>query len=214
MKLETERRLRAIESDVTALEAGAVIGPASSTDHAAARFDLATGKLLQDSDFLIDDSGHVTSFGGQITFPATAADSAGANTLDDYEEGTFTPGISFGNGTTGITYTTQVGKYTKVGNLVTAFAYVILSAKGTSTGAVRVTGFPFTAVNTANVRTTCFQYITGGATTITGSPFGILVENTTSTLLQQIITGTASSLNDTHFADTTATISTIPYYTS
>jgi len=56
---------------------------------------------------------------GQIAFPASQNASAGANTLDDYEEGTFSPTVR-GAGTAGSgTYTTQVGLYTKVGNLVT-----------------------------------------------------------------------------------------------
>lgn len=39
---------------------GAVVGPASSTDNALARFDLATGKLIQDSLVLLDDTGNLT----------------------------------------------------------------------------------------------------------------------------------------------------------
>jgi len=47
-----------------------VTGPASSTDHAAARFDGATGKLLQDSAMIIDDSGNVSGV-GNITLSGT-----------------------------------------------------------------------------------------------------------------------------------------------
>jgi len=83
--------------------------------------------------------------GGQIKFPATQNASSDANTLDDYEEGTFTPGISFGNGTTGITYSAQTGYYTKIGNVVLFWIRVVLSNKGSSSGYARVTGLPFTA---------------------------------------------------------------------
>ena len=55
-----------------------------------------------------------TTSGHGITFPATQSASSDANTLDDYEEGTFTPTIS---GWTG-TYAVQVGNYTKIGNMV------------------------------------------------------------------------------------------------
>jgi len=82
---------------------------------------------------------------GQIKFPATQNASSDANTLDDYEEGTFTPGISFGNGTTGITYSSQTGYYTKIGNVVLFWIRVVLSNKGSSSGYARVTGLPFTA---------------------------------------------------------------------
>lgn len=83
--------------------------------------------------------------GGQVVFPATQNPSADANTLDDYEEGTFTPGISFGGGTTGITYAAQVGNYTKIGRMVVAEFGVTLSAKGSSTGQAKITGLPVAA---------------------------------------------------------------------
>lgn len=40
--------------------AGDVNGPSSATDHALARFDLTTGKLLQDSAAILDDSGNLS----------------------------------------------------------------------------------------------------------------------------------------------------------
>jgi len=64
--------------------------------------------------------------------------------LDDYEEGTFTPILTFGGGSTGITYTTQTGKYTKVGNRVFFNINIDLSNKGSSAGGATITGLPFT----------------------------------------------------------------------
>ena len=66
-----------------------------------------------------------------------------ANKLDDYEEGTWTPEISFNGGQTGITYAAQFGLYTKIGNFVIAWFTCKLSNKGSSTGAVRIEGEPF-----------------------------------------------------------------------
>ena len=71
-------------------------------------------------------------------------DTAAANALDDYEEGTWTIGISFGGGSTGITYTNNTGTYTKIGRQVTVNGYLLLSSKGSSTGAAKITGLPFT----------------------------------------------------------------------
>jgi len=80
--------------------------------------------------------------GAGITFPATQSASSDANTLDDYEEGTFTP-IAYGLSSAGTTtYSDQVGFYTKVGNLVTVFYQVTVSAM-TGTGALALGGFPF-----------------------------------------------------------------------
>jgi hypothetical protein len=88
---------------------------------------------------------------GQIKFPATQNASADPNTLDDYEEGTWTPGISFGGGTTGITYSKQNGNYTKIGNLVICPFEVVMTSKGSSTGAVRITGLPYTSKTSASL---------------------------------------------------------------
>jgi 3D (Asp-Asp-Asp) domain-containing protein len=82
-----------------------------------------------------------------IAFPATQVASSDANTLDDYEEGTWTPGVSFGGASVGITYTVQSGGYTKIGSQVTVWAQIAMSAKGSSTGTARITGLPFTNVN-------------------------------------------------------------------
>ena len=77
-----------------------------------------------------------------ITFPATQVASSDANTLDDYEEGTFTP-VVIGATSAGVgTYGTQVGYYTKVGNLVTIRAALNWTAH-TGTGVMRLGGLPF-----------------------------------------------------------------------
>jgi hypothetical protein len=81
--------------------------------------------------------------GGQIVFPATQNPSANANTLDDYEEGTFTPTI-IGGSTAGTgTYNLQSGSYTKVGRLVSFRLQVFWSAH-TGTGGLFVASLPFT----------------------------------------------------------------------
>jgi len=79
--------------------------------------------------------------GAGITFPATQSASSDANTLDDYEEGTWTPAfVNIGTGT----YTTQFGRYTKVGRLVTIECYVVIASLGSASGAMTLSGLPFT----------------------------------------------------------------------
>ena len=73
-----------------------------------------------------------------ITFTATQSASSDANTLDDYEEGTFTPTI----GGTSIVYSGQAGKYTKIGRIVQVQGWIYL-ASGSPTAAIN--GLPFTA---------------------------------------------------------------------
>jgi hypothetical protein len=89
--------------------------------------------------------------GGQIAFPASQSSSAGANTLDDYEEGTFTPVIGGATSESGQAYSIQVGRYVKVGKLVTCYGRVQLSTLGTITGDVVLKTLPFTSQNTANL---------------------------------------------------------------
>ena len=78
------------------------------------------------------------------------SDTAAANALDDYEEGTWTPGLAFGGGTTGLTYVRQQGKYIKIGSLVYIQGHLLLSNKGTSTGQASVTGIPFPPSSTSS----------------------------------------------------------------
>jgi len=82
--------------------------------------------------------------GAGITFPATQSASTDANTLDDYEEGPWTPAVTFGGGSTGVTYGSfNAGQYTKVGRIVTVCGTLELTSKGSSTGAINITGLPF-----------------------------------------------------------------------
>jgi hypothetical protein len=66
-----------------------------------------------------------------ITFPATQSASTNANTLDDYEEGSFTPTPGGGSNTFSGSYT---GNYTKIGNVVTVHIQVNLSARSGNDG--------------------------------------------------------------------------------
>lgn len=81
--------------------------------------------------------------GAGITFPATQSASSDANTLDDYEEGTWTPTLG---GTT--TYTQQSGLYTKIGNFVYVTGKITVNTIGTGS-TVLVSGLPFTASGTS-----------------------------------------------------------------
>ncbi len=83
---------------------------------------------------------------GQIDFPATQNASAGANTLDDYEEGTFTPTIIGGTVQGNQTYAGQSGRYTKIGRFVMVEYSVNITAKdGAMSGSALIGGLPFAA---------------------------------------------------------------------
>jgi len=75
--------------------------------------------------------------GAGVAFPAVQAPSANANTLDDYEEGTWTPS-GFG-----ITFSSASGKYTKIGNLVTV-QFTVAFPVTTNGNIAYIIGLPFT----------------------------------------------------------------------
>jgi len=98
---------------------------------------------------LVDGNLIIGTSGKGIDFSATA-DAAGRTSelLADYEEGTFTPGLTFGGASVLMTGTFN-GRYTKVGRAVTVSGIIVLSNKGTSTGTALITGLPFAASNGA-----------------------------------------------------------------
>jgi hypothetical protein len=149
-------------------------------------------------------SGPVT-FGGGVNL--------GGTTLSTYTEGSWTPAVAFGGAATGITYTTQVGRYTQVGDLVYAQCRVVLSSKGSSTGAMSITGLPVAASSTAN------QYAVGSAfatsMTYTGT-LQVYVDPTATTSIQVGVNngGTNASIADTNATNTTIIMVTIVYRTN
>jgi hypothetical protein len=143
--------------------------------------------------------GGVSSTGVGIAFPAdqtTVGASSDANTLDDYEEGTWTPAWAFS--TSGSApLVVQYSQYTKIGRLVTVSARFYTSPTSSPTGNATITGLPFTsssqiggvvgealrwatAMTTLRVNTVASQsYLefsknatdSGGATSLAGSDF-------------------------------------------
>jgi hypothetical protein len=81
---------------------------------------------------------------GQVLAPGISFDS-GTNILDTYiGYTTYTPTISFGGASVGITYSTQLGRYTRIGDLVFFSLYIILTSKGSSVGNASIS-LPITA---------------------------------------------------------------------
>jgi hypothetical protein len=74
--------------------------------------------------------------------------------LADYEEGEWTPVLTFGTpGDLAVTYSAQEGRYTKVGRQVTVMCAIATSAftHTTASGNLNITGLPFTASNNVGV---------------------------------------------------------------
>ena len=94
----------------------------------------------------------VPNAGTGITFPATQSASTDANTLDDYEEGTFTPAFTGSTVNPTVAYNWRYGYYTKVGNQVTLwFGLNVSSITVAGSGNLGVT-LPFTSLNRSDNR--------------------------------------------------------------
>lgn len=87
-------------------------------------------------------TGDVDLASGRLKFPAVAAPSTDSNTLDDYEEGAFTPTLT-GSGTP--TYVTQYGRYTKIGNLVTLYLNLSVTGATLNASKIQINGLPYPA---------------------------------------------------------------------
>jgi hypothetical protein len=133
-----------------------------------------------------------------------------------YATSTWTPGIAFGGGTTGITYTTQAGEYTQIGNIVYFNCNIVLSNKGSSTGAVTITGLPVnTSANEANNAVSINNF--GNLTLSVGNTLvsGVFsASGSTINLQQTSLTGTVSNISNTNFANTSQLTFSGFYFTS
>jgi hypothetical protein len=136
-----------------------------------------------------------------------------ANLLDDYETGVFTPTLSFGGASVGITYSNQYGRYTKVGRQVTVQVGVYLTSKGTSTGGAVVSGLPFNVTTQAGGFGSYAGTFKGaGMASLSNATNVIADENTTTLLLEENNASGASALTNANFTDATYFMATITYF--
>jgi len=127
---------------------------------------------------------------GQIQFPATQNASSNVNTLDDYEEGTWTPSIG---GTA--TYTSRWGTYTKIGNVVTIAFNIQINSIGTGSTGI-ISGLPFTiSPSTAvNDQSGFLSYFNSIATSVVFIALRGTLSNTT--LFFSGLTAAATGINN------------------
>jgi hypothetical protein len=164
---------------ITGLSAGGLPDGSVTADDIASTLDLS-GKTITN----MNPSG--------IYLGGTGA----ANYLDDYEEGTFTPTLPAGS--TGVTYVTQFGKYTKIGNVVYIHVFLRISAVSSVPGGAGgpiIAGLPFTSgTNTSKYEKLSTQW--------NGSNFGGTVGITQVNPNSTTITATGCT-NNAGFVDST-----------
>jgi hypothetical protein len=88
--------------------------------------------------------------GGGISFNG---DTAAANALDDYEEGTWTPTYVAASTSPTVGYNVQIGRYVKVGQIVMASFRIQTSSNSGGVGSIFVAGLPYTSENVTSMFT-------------------------------------------------------------
>jgi hypothetical protein len=128
---------------------------------------------------------------------------ATGNVLNDYEEGTWTIGLTFGGGNTGLTTALNTGRYTKIGRQVTVCGRLELSNKGSSTGAAAITGLPFSiASGNDSQQAASFRF---NGVSYTGSFQGYGGVSSTSINLEQISeAGSPTDITNSNFSNGTS----------
>lgn len=136
----------------------------------------------------------------------TGAAGKTSSLLNWYEEGTWTPDLKFGGASTGITYASRSGTYTRMGRVVIARASISLSSNGSASGGATVSGLPFNAA----VTTAASIYQDG--ISYTGS-LNVAVEGTVDrfTIQQVSEAGANSNLDRTSFSNTANFFLTVCY---
>ena len=123
----------------------------------------------------------------------------------EYETGTFTPELKFDGASTGITYQQQIGRYTRVGNVVYYSVQLWLTSKGSATGAATIEGLPFASLNAQPNDAEAISTATG-ITLPSGAnwAYGVIFNNaTTITLRASGNVSSSTALTDEHFSNNT-----------
>jgi len=158
-------------------------------DFRSERYDTSTNKLYDLSDNAFVGTGTSVSLTG-MEQPV-------------YETGTWTPTITFGSGSTGITYGAQEGYYTRIGDVVHLEGNITLTATGTDTGTAKIEGLPFTARNTTDSGSTLVMGRASNMASLTSAFNGLINNNTTNATLYDWGAAGSTGLTEANFTATT-----------
>jgi hypothetical protein len=114
--------------------------------------NLTTGRAISATELTLTTGNLIVSNGKGIDFSATPGTGT-SELFSDYEEGTWTPVLSFQTpGNLSVAYTSQVGSYTKIGNRVVLQGFIVTSTftHTTASGYMRINGIPFNVSSGAN----------------------------------------------------------------
>jgi hypothetical protein len=130
-----------------------------------------TQVLALNKDQTVALQGATLQSGTGISFPATQSASTDVNTLDDYEEGTWTPTLSASGGFASLTYTSQQGNYVKIGSYVYCQFFVQINAVSGGSGTMLLGGVPFASLGSSFANPGGYAQLVNGWTTNNPSNF-------------------------------------------
>jgi hypothetical protein len=161
-------------------------------------------RVLNTGSVLCLAGGNTAATGTGIAFPSSINTSSDPNTLDDYEEGTWTP--SYGSGATSVTYgSVRDGHYRKIGSQVTIWFGIMTNSLTASASGLTITGLPFTASSGAGSNGTV--NINLATRWVSGPPIvGSVSPSTTTIILYNSIAATGAGTDAVEV--TTANMST------
>jgi hypothetical protein len=133
--------------------------------------------------------------GSGITFPATQSASSDVNTLDDYEEGTWTATVT--DGTNNATMGNNQGRYTKIGRTVAIQCSLNTTSIGSVTGDIFISGLPFISYYNVSEGNTGYSFSGTRCVLLTlasaGQSVVIGTDQNTTNLIPYVYTSTAGT---------------------
>tara|TARA_A100001391_G_scaffold12052_1_gene7063 strand:+ start:4157 stop:6007 length:1851 start_codon:yes stop_codon:yes gene_type:complete len=155
--------------------------------------DASTGHINVEDGNIEFASGHGLDFSANPNASGVAS-----NLFHDYEEGSFTPTVNAG--VSAISYSTQAGRYTKIGDTVHFTFTIRINSATLTSAAIKFAGLPFTSVNDADKAGGAFIHQSSGnfGTTSTFRVMGNTNQIRVATAAGDAMAGTATSFNTTN----------------
>ena len=177
----------------------------SSTTRQVSVANLTAGRAISATQLTLTTGNLIVANGQGVDFSATPGTGT-SELFADYEEGTWTPawGGTVSNPTN--TYTTQTGKYTKIGNRVICFCEIATATTSGGSGNLRITGLPFTVSSGLSLKA---DY---AVTFLTTFPSGGVGSTTLATLTGTMAPNEQSYLSIVNLLGTSYLLATITYF--
>jgi len=181
----------------------------SSTTKQVSVANLTAGRAISATQITLTTGSVIVASGQGVDFSATPGTGT-SELFADYEEGTWTPTVEFGGASVGVTYAaTRQGTYTKIGRAVTVQCQVVLTSKGSSTGAMSVSGLPYTPQANSTAATV---WIDTSAATIVAPVTSLIFGSNPAVNFFFVSAGSQSNYTNTQAQDTSNIVITATYF--